>query len=192
MHACLFLINFYFKLHVIVHTYTSHAAPSVSRMSSSSSGMKGKDFAFDFDILVSENESLASRMTRAINLRFSSKHVLLLSPNLDDEDIKLNWDEGRKMAVAPGALPTNQVVAFCWHKTEAKWLINYPNFEGKSLSYQMFLAKQDTKEDNIVLRQYCDPPRVNKTDHECFLLVGWTKSLLGLSGEDGGVSKEHR
>ena len=151
---------------------------------------KSKNFLFDFDAFVSNDEELLGLVNKAQNLRFGAKHVLLLSPDKGDAAIPLNWD--RPMTEVPGALPGNQVMAFCWHKTEGKWQINYPNFDGHSLSYLMFGAKQDGKESNVVLRQYCDPPRVNRTDHESFLVAGWSKLLLCLSGEDGGISKEHR
>ena len=151
---------------------------------------KSKPFIFDFDAFVNSDEELVGLITKAQNLRFGAKHVLLLSPDKGDDAIQLNWD-GETTEV-PGALPGNQVVAYCWNPKESKWLVNHPNFEGRSMSYQMFGAKQDSKEDNVVLRQFCDPPRVNQKDHACFLVIGWSKSLMSLSGEDGGVTREHR
>jgi hypothetical protein len=71
-------------------------------------------------------------------------------------------------------------------------MINHPNFDGISQTYQMYGAQQESEEDCILLRQYCVPPRINKTDNSLFVKVNWSKLLLSLSSEDGGVSKEHR
>ena len=151
---------------------------------------KSKNFLFDFDAYVNSDEELLGLVTRAHNLRYNAKHVLLLSPDKGDDSIQLNWD--RNTTEVPGALPGNQVVAYCWNKAESKWSVNHPNFDGRSMAYLMFGAKQDSKEDNVVLRQHCDPPRVNQKDHDCFLVVGWSKTLMSLSGEEGGVTREHR
>ena len=156
-------------------------------MSSSSS----QHFAYDFEYLLSGNEEHVNVPKRFQNLRYGAKQVLLLSPLLDDDEMPTNWPDERKMSVAPGALCSNQVVAFSWNRTEAKWMVNNPNFEGVSTTYQMYGAQQESEEDCIVLRQYCDPPRINN-NNSLFVKVNWSKSLLSLSSEQGGVSKEHR
>ena len=41
----------------------------------------------------------ATAPKRFQNLRYGAKHVLLLSPNLDDDEMPLNWPEDKKMLV---------------------------------------------------------------------------------------------
>ena len=57
------------------------------------------NFAYDFDYLLGGNEDLCNVPKRFQNLRYGAKHVLLLSPNLDDDEMPLNWPEDKKMLV---------------------------------------------------------------------------------------------
>ncbi len=149
-----------------------------------------KTFAYDVEFLLSGNEELVELEKRSINLRFGSEFVLLISPKPDDEKLKLHWPEEKKMSIAPGALASNQLLGFCWNKTDGKWLPNPPNFEGDSMMYQMFGAHRDAEEHSLVVRQYCDPKR--NGHHERFLMIVWSKTLLSLTSKENGIDNENR
>ena len=157
----------------------------------------GRKFAYDYDDLIIADDELRKLEIRAINLRFGSEHVLLLSPDLDDEDIALSWPEDKKMSDAPGALACNQIVAFCWHNSEQKWVSSPPTVEGHTLTYAMYgLNKAEGEAEHcIIVRQWFDTPKVYKnkvTVRSRFAAVSWSKCLLSLSTKDGGVSQDDR
>ena len=123
-----------------------------------------KAFAYDFDVFLDGDKKLNEVELRRWNLPLSTKFVLFLSPDIDDdsEDMKLAWDwKKKKMSSAPGALAHQQLCLFKYERDGKFSRFGAKHYVGDQLHYQLYVRMNQEDECGIVMREFCDPARKN-------------------------------